>query len=44
VEIVTLLIPGFNDSRNELTRLTEFVAGVSPDIPGTSPRFTATTR
>jgi pyruvate formate lyase activating enzyme len=33
VEIVTLLIPGFNDSRDELTRLTEFVAGVSPDIP-----------
>ena len=33
VEIVTLLIPGFNDSRDELVRLTEFVAGVSPDIP-----------
>jgi pyruvate formate lyase activating enzyme len=33
VEIVTLLIPGFNDSRDELTRLTEFIAGVSPDIP-----------
>jgi pyruvate formate lyase activating enzyme len=33
VEIVTLLIPGFNDSRDELTRLTEFVATVSPDIP-----------
>jgi pyruvate formate lyase activating enzyme len=33
VEIVTLLIPGFNDSHDELTRLTEFVAGVSPDIP-----------
>jgi pyruvate formate lyase activating enzyme len=33
VEIVTLLIPGFNDSRDELTRLTEFVASVSPDIP-----------
>ena len=33
VEIVTLLIPGFNDSREELTRLTEFIAGVSPDIP-----------
>ena len=33
VEIVTLLIPGFNDSRDELTRLTAFVAGVSPDIP-----------
>jgi pyruvate formate lyase activating enzyme len=33
VEIVTLLIPGFNDSRDEVTRLTEFVASVSPDIP-----------
>jgi len=33
VEIVTLLIPGFNDSRDELARLTEFVASVSPDIP-----------
>jgi pyruvate formate lyase activating enzyme len=33
VEIVTLLIPGFNDSRDELTRLTAFIADVSPDIP-----------
>ena len=33
VEIVTLLIPGFNDSVDELERLTSFVAGVSPDIP-----------
>jgi pyruvate formate lyase activating enzyme len=33
VEIVTLLIPGFNDSPDELKRLTEFVASVSPDIP-----------
>jgi len=33
VEIVTLLIPGFNDSRDEITRLTAFLAGVSPDIP-----------
>ena len=33
LEIVTLLIPGFNDSTDELRRLTEFVAGVSPDIP-----------
>jgi pyruvate formate lyase activating enzyme len=33
VEIVTLLIPGFNDSRDEVVRLTEFVATVSPDIP-----------
>ena len=33
LEIVTLLIPGFNDSERELRGLTEFVAGVSPDIP-----------
>ena len=33
VEIVTLLVPGFNDSDAELTALTEFVASVSPDIP-----------
>lgn len=33
VEIVTLLVPGFNDSEAELTGLTEFVAGVSPIIP-----------
>lgn len=33
LEIVTLLIPGFNDSDDELGRLTSFVAGVSPDIP-----------
>ena len=33
VEIVTLLVAGFNDSEAELTRLTEFVASVSSDIP-----------
>ena len=33
LEIVTLLIPGFNDSPNEIERLTAFIAGVSPDIP-----------
>jgi pyruvate formate lyase activating enzyme len=33
LEVVTLLIPGFNDSPEELRRLTEFLAGVSPDIP-----------
>lgn len=33
VEVVTLLIPGFNDSENELRALTGFLAGVSPDIP-----------
>jgi len=33
VEIVTLLIPGFNDSDAELRGLTQFLASVSPDIP-----------
>ncbi len=33
LEIVTLLIPDFNDSDDELRRLTDFIAGVSPDIP-----------
>ena len=33
VEIVTLLIPGFNDSDTELRGLTSFLAGVSTDIP-----------
>jgi len=33
LEIVTLLIPGFNDSTDELRKLTEFLAGISPDIP-----------
>jgi len=33
LEIVTLLIPGFNDDPDELRRLTEFVASISPDIP-----------
>ncbi len=33
MEIVTLLIPGFNDSDDELRQLTEFLAGISVDIP-----------
>ena len=33
LEIVTLLIPGFNDSPDEIERLTAFIAGVSPEIP-----------
>jgi len=32
-EIVTLVIPGFNDSETELRRAAEFIASVSPDIP-----------
>ena len=33
LEIVTLLIPGFNDSEPELRGMAEFLAGISPDIP-----------
>src|SRR4051812_34862128 len=33
VEIVTLIVPGFNDSDEELTDIARFVASVSPDIP-----------
>ncbi|MBI3603635.1 MAG: AmmeMemoRadiSam system radical SAM enzyme [Nitrospirae bacterium] len=33
LEVVTLIVPGFNDSEHELTALTEFLAAISPDIP-----------
>jgi pyruvate formate lyase activating enzyme len=33
IEIVTLLVPGFNDSPEELKELTGFLSGVSPNIP-----------
>lgn len=33
LEIVTLIVPGFNDSDDELTRIAEFLAGISSDIP-----------
>jgi pyruvate formate lyase activating enzyme len=33
VEIVTLVIPGFNDSNEELWDAARFIAGVSQDIP-----------
>ncbi len=33
VEIVTLIVPGFNDSDDELKRIADFLASVSPDIP-----------
>src|SRR6185503_17880051 len=32
-EIVTLLIPGFNDSDDEIKAAADFIANVSPDIP-----------
>ena len=33
VEIVTLVVPGFNDSDAELAGMAKFIAGVSSDIP-----------
>jgi len=33
LEIVTLLIPGFNDAEDELRRLADFLVGISPHIP-----------
>ncbi len=33
VEVVTLIVPGFNDSDDELEQMADFVAGVSCDIP-----------
>jgi pyruvate formate lyase activating enzyme len=33
VEVVTLVIPGYNDSNEELMEMGEFLMSVSPDIP-----------
>jgi pyruvate formate lyase activating enzyme len=33
LEVVTLLVPGFNDSPGEIRDLTQFLAAISPDIP-----------
>jgi pyruvate formate lyase activating enzyme len=33
LEVVTLVIPGFNDSNAELWEAARFLAGISPDIP-----------
>jgi pyruvate formate lyase activating enzyme len=33
LEIVTLLVPGFNDSNEELEAIAKFLVGVSPNIP-----------
>lgn len=33
VEIVTLVVPGLNDSERELQEAADFIAGVSPQIP-----------
>ncbi len=33
VEVVTLVVPGFNDSDEELTNIARFLVGVSADVP-----------
>jgi pyruvate formate lyase activating enzyme len=33
LEVVTLVVPEFNSSDQELTSMAEFLAGISPDIP-----------
>ncbi len=33
IEVVTLVVPGFNDGEDELKEMADFLAGVSPDIP-----------
>src|SRR5512138_900372 len=33
LEVVTLVVPGFNDSDDELRSIAEFLAGISQDIP-----------
>jgi len=33
LEVVTLVVPGFNDSEFELQELAEFLVSISPEIP-----------
>lgn len=39
VEITTLVIPGLNDSMEEIERLSDWLAGISPEIPLHLSRF-----
>jgi len=39
IEVTTLVVPGQNDSEDELKRIAEFLAGVSVDIPWHVSRF-----
>jgi pyruvate formate lyase activating enzyme len=41
MEVVTLLIPGFNDSDEEIRKLCDFLVSVSPDIPWHATAFHA---
>jgi pyruvate formate lyase activating enzyme len=40
IEVTTLVVPGVNDTVEELTQIAEFVDSVGPEFPGTSLRFT----
>lgn len=33
VEVVTLIVPGFNDSEKEIAQIADFLVSISPDIP-----------
>jgi pyruvate formate lyase activating enzyme len=33
LEVVTLIVPGFNDSARELEAIAQYLVGISPDIP-----------
>ena len=39
VEVTTLVLPGMNDSRDELSKIASFIAGVGVDIPWHISRF-----
>ena len=39
IEITTLLIPGYNDSEDEIRSIARFIKGLSPDIPWHISRF-----
>ena len=44
LEVTTLLIPGLNDSMDELKELAQFIAGLDPNIPWHISRFHPTYR
>jgi pyruvate formate lyase activating enzyme len=39
IEITTLIIPGFNDSREEMREISKFISNISPEIPLHLSRF-----
>ncbi|MHC4479838.1 MAG: AmmeMemoRadiSam system radical SAM enzyme [Planctomycetota bacterium] len=39
VEVTTLIVPGLNDSEEELRGIAEFLAGISPELPWHISRF-----